>query len=113
MKIGTGKSYAKIILIGEHAVVYGEPAIALPVKSIRLSAKVEPIPDGRQEVTSAFFTGDLNAGQLTNFAGIAMLIRRLLVFFNAADQGFHLTITSALPSERGMGSSAALSLIHI
>ena len=107
MKIGTGKSYAKIILIGEHAVVYGEPAIALPVKSIRLSAKVEPIPDGRQEVTSAFFTGDLNAGQLTNFAGIAMLIRRLLVFFNAADQGFHLTITSALPSERGMGSSAA------
>lgn len=107
MKIGTGKSYAKIILIGEHAVVYGEPAIALPVKSIRLSAKVEPIPDGRQEVTSAFFTGDLNAGQLTNFAGIAMLIRRLLVFFNAADQGFHLTIASALPSERGMGSSAA------
>lgn len=107
MKIGTGKSYAKIILIGEHAVVYGEPAIALPVKSIRLLAKVEPIPDGRQEVTSAFFTGDLNAGQLTNFAGIAMLIRQLLVFFNAADQDFHLTITSALPSERGMGSSAA------
>ncbi len=79
----------------------------MPVKSIRLLAKVEPIPDGRQEVTSAFFTGDLNAGQLTNFAGIAMLIRQLLVFFNAADQGFHLTITSALPSERGMGSSAA------
>ncbi|WLV79337.1 mevalonate kinase [Lacticaseibacillus parahuelsenbergensis] len=107
MEIGTGKSYAKIILIGEHAVVYGEPAIALPVKSIGLSARVAPLPDGRQEVTSAFFTGDLNAGQLTNFAGIAMLIRRLLVFFDASKQGFHLTITSALPSERGMGSSAA------
>ncbi len=54
MKIGTGKSYAKIILIGEHAVVYGEPAIALPVKSIRY-AKVEPI----LRPGSPLFTGDL------------------------------------------------------
>ncbi|QHC81603.1 mevalonate kinase [Lacticaseibacillus paracasei] len=107
MEIGTGKSYAKIILLGEHAVVYREPAIALPVKSVGLSARVTPQPDGRQTVTSSFFTGNLNAGQLTNFAGIAMLIRRLLIFFNAKNQGFHLTITSALPSERGMGSSAA------
>ena len=30
MKIGIGKAHGKIILIGEHAVVYGTRAIAIP-----------------------------------------------------------------------------------
>jgi mevalonate kinase len=31
---------AKIILFGEHAVVYGKPAIAVPVSSLRATAIV-------------------------------------------------------------------------
>lgn len=107
MQAATGTSFAKIILIGEHAVVYGQPAIALPVKSIRLTATLRPRPDPAQVVTSAFYNGSLADADATHFAGIATLIRQLLTNFSARQQGFSLTIDSALPPERGMGSSAA------
>ena len=35
---GIGESHAKIILIGEHSVVYGQPAIALPLPNVQLKA---------------------------------------------------------------------------
>src|SRR5210317_1814941 len=36
----------KVILLGEHAVVYGRPAIAVPVSQVRATASVEPAPPG-------------------------------------------------------------------
>lgn len=105
MKNASGESFAKIILIGEHAVVYGQPAIALPVKSIRLTATITA--NSEQVIQSSFYAGSLHAAANTNFAGIADLITALLKHFQALDEGFLLTIDSALPPERGMGSSAA------
>nr|WP_225353618.1 hypothetical protein [Lacticaseibacillus sharpeae] len=107
MLAAIGTSHAKTILLGEHAVVYGEPAIAIPISTIRLRAEITPQPGGQQTVTSAFYNGALAAAAHTNFAGVATLIRQLLVTFDAQDQGFNLNIISDLPPERGMGSSAA------
>ena len=39
-KIGYGSSGAKIILIGEHSVVYGNPAIAIPFNAVKTSVSV-------------------------------------------------------------------------
>ena len=38
--LGTGESFAKIILIGEHAVVYNKPAIAMPFKGLKTTTKI-------------------------------------------------------------------------
>ena len=40
-KKGTGISHSKIILIGEHSVVYGYSAIAIPLKNIEVKCEVE------------------------------------------------------------------------
>ncbi|WP_057893701.1 mevalonate kinase [Lacticaseibacillus brantae] len=106
MQTSIGVSHAKIILMGEHAVVYHQPAIALPIKAIRLTATLRPQPKD-QMIASTFYSGSLRAAAKTRFAGIAQLIRQLLRFFDAEQQGFMLTIASELPAERGMGSSAA------
>ena len=40
--MSTFSAPAKIILFGEHAVVYGQPAIAIPFSSLRATAVVQP-----------------------------------------------------------------------
>ncbi len=42
--VGRGRAHGKVILIGEHAVVYGHPAIALPVPSLTLTATARLLP---------------------------------------------------------------------
>ncbi|MCH3922944.1 mevalonate kinase [Limosilactobacillus sp.] len=105
---GIGHSCAKIILMGDHSVVYGQPAIALPLPSVGLTVTITSTTAG-QTVESRYYTGDWDALP-EEMAGVSKLIATLVDRFGGQNDHWHLTIESQLPAERGMGSSAATAI---
>ena len=98
MKKGIGKSHSKIILIGEHSVVYGYPAIAIPLKKIKIECIVE-------EAKSSCFDNRTDTLSVALFTALKYLKKE-----NAK---IKYKITSQIPPKRGMGSSAAVSIATI
>lgn len=98
-------SNSKTILIGEHSVVYGQPAIALPIRNVKTTVKIQPT-NGDIEIKSRYFNGSLNDIH-SNLLGIKNLIKQTLNELNRPNTNLLITIDSDVPAERGMGSSAS------
>lgn len=98
MKRGIGKSHSKIILIGEHSVVYGYPAIAIPLKKIEIECAIE-------EAKSNFFYDETDT--------LSVAIFTALKYLKKENAKIKYKITSQIPQKRGMGSSAAVSIAAI
>lgn len=98
MKRGIGKSHSKIILIGEHSVVYGYPAIAIPLKKIEIECTIE-------EAKSNFFYDETDT--------LSVAIFTALKYLKKENVKIKYKITSQIPQKRGMGSSAAVSIAAI
>lgn len=98
MKRSIGKSHSKIILIGEHSVVYGYPAIAIPLKKIEIECAIE-------EAKSNFFYDETDT--------LSVAIFTALKYLKKENVKIKYKITSQIPQKRGMGSSAAVSIAAI
>ncbi len=104
-KTTSAKSFAKIILFGEHSVVYKQPAIALPLYSVDVNVTITPRDTG-QWIESRYYDGPIDRLN-GNLLGVKKLINWIVTNIGDPAVTFTLKITSKIPSERGMGSSAA------
>ncbi|MDD3824877.1 MAG: mevalonate kinase [Anaerolineae bacterium] len=110
MSMTIAQAPGKVILFGEHAVVYGRPAIAVPVTEVKAEAQVEPGERGQGTVIVA---SDMGQRIVLREAGdgeaLAHLVRLVLKRLRAGrDPDLTITVTSTVPIARGMGSGAAV-----
>lgn len=95
-------SCGKAILIGEHAVVYGTHAIALPLKQMRMFFEIEPIQSSNQTNIILKLGGQEASSRLVEVIPEAISL--------IGEKPFSMKASghSSLPIGAGLGSSASL-----
>ena len=101
----------KVILLGEHAVVYGRPAIAVPVWQTVATAAVIDRSDGAGCVIVARDLGQqFRLAEHGDDQPLALVTRLALAQLGLLrDPDWTITVHSNIPMASGLGSGAALS----
>lgn len=105
-KVVNVKAHGKVILIGEHSVVYGKDALALPINALNITTSVENYPENWMDTNhyhGPFFDAP------SEYDGLKYVFETMLKKANT-DQTVKVTYSGEIPIERGLGSSAVVAL---
>lgn len=98
----------KIILLGEHAVVYGQPALAVPLGSLRATARIVPGQPSAGLTIDALDIGVRLSLATAAMNALSLTARLVLEAAGAAEPDAEIELHSTIPIASGLGSGAAV-----
>ncbi|MBI2758700.1 MAG: mevalonate kinase [Chloroflexi bacterium] len=123
--MATSSAPGKIILFGEHAVVYGRPALAVPVMQVHADVEITDSPRAGIWINAPDIDLHAELNSLPSGHPIASVIKKF--FLRPAPspptplplgegrrgEGIEINISSTIPVASGLGSGAAVSVALI
>jgi hydroxymethylglutaryl-CoA reductase len=100
--------FGKIILTGEHSVVYFKHAIAVPIP-MRLSTQITPSQQGTRILIPQWNVNYQIKATSSNKESMEAAAYDVLKTLNLHEEAININIISDIPRGSGLGSSAALS----
>jgi mevalonate kinase len=99
----------KVILFGEHAVVYGRPAIAVPLSLVRATAVIQPHSQQEVRLLAPDLSIDTTLAAADDQDALALAVRQVQTAAGLDHlPPMKITVTSDIPIASGLGSGASI-----